>query len=137
MSYWPTVNEPVEFETCVDKYLSFRASVNESWRGGGWRVSQQLIESEPGFIVVMGDLGYRSARSRIKRPEKLREIQLRNLRKYTYKSWKIRKILFRIAVRVFGRVIKLINQAVSYSRCPITVNKLPLLSIPKNQIKKI
>ena len=88
MSYWPTVNEPVEFETCVDKYLSFRASVNESWRGGGWRVSQQLIESEPGFIVVMGDLGYRSARSRIKRPEKLREIQLRNLRKYTYKAWK-------------------------------------------------
>ena len=88
MSYRPTVNEPVEFETCVDKYLSFRASVNESWRGGGWRVSQQLIESEPGFIVVMGDLGYRSARSRIKRPEKLREIQLRNLRKYTYKAWK-------------------------------------------------
>ena len=78
----------MEFETCVDKYLSFRASVNESWRGGGWRVSQQLIESEPGFIVVMGDLGYRSARSRIKRPEKLREIQLRNLRKYTYKAWK-------------------------------------------------
>ena len=88
MSYRPTVNEPVEFETCVDKYLSFRASVNESWRGLGWRVSQQLIESEPGFIVVMGDLGYRSARSRIKRPEKLREIQLRNLRKYTYKAWK-------------------------------------------------
>ena len=89
ISYWPTVNEPVEFETCVDKYLSFRASVNESWRGGGWRVSQQLIESEPGFIVVMGDLGYRSARSRIKRPEKLREIQLQNLGKYTYKAWKI------------------------------------------------
>ena len=88
MSYWPTVNEPVDFETCVHKYLSFRASVNESWRGGGWRVSQQLIESEPGFIVVMGDLGYRSARSRIKRPEKLREIQLRNLRKYTYKASK-------------------------------------------------
>ena len=88
MSYRPTVNEPVEFETCVDEYLSFRASVNESWRGLGWRVSQQLIESEPGFIVVMGDLGYRSARSRIKRPEKLREIQLRNLRKYTYKASK-------------------------------------------------
>ena len=48
----------------------------------------------------------------------------------------IRKMLFRIAVRVFGRVIKLINQAVSYSRCPITVNKPPLLSIPKNQMKK-
>ena len=43
----------------------------------------------------------------------------------------IRKMLFRIAVRVFGRVIKLIKQAVSYSICPITVNKLPLLSIPK------
>ena len=62
MSYWPTVDEPVQFETCVDKYLSFRASVNESWRGGGWRVSQQLIESEPGFIVVMGDLDQSSAR---------------------------------------------------------------------------
>ena len=84
----PTVNEPVEFETCVDRYPSLRASVNESWRGGGWRVSQQLIESEPGFIVVMGDLGYRSARSRIKRPEKLREIQLQNLGKYTYKARK-------------------------------------------------
>jgi len=49
----------------------------------------------------------------------------------------IRKMLFRIAVHVFGRVIKLINQAVSYTRCPFIVNKPPLLSKPKNQMKKI
>ena len=49
----------------------------------------------------------------------------------------IRKMLFRIAVHVFGRVIKLINQTVSYTRCPLIVNKPPLLLKPKNQMKKI
>ena len=51
---------------------------------GGW-VSQQLIESEPGFIVVMGDRGQSSARSpdyKTDTHKKLREIQLHQSDKY-------------------------------------------------------
>ena len=49
-------------------------------------MSQQLIESEPGFIVVMGDLGQSSASSPdYKRDthKKLREIQLPESDKYS------------------------------------------------------
>ena len=63
------------------------ASFNESWqRCRGVRVSQQLIESEPGFIVVMGDLGQSSARSpdyKTDTHKKLREIQLPESDKYS------------------------------------------------------